>query len=196
MPKSNGTLTKSEAAEARRKARTKELKEREKRWLEDHRNWLARMRGQKYEARAIEPGDVEQVILGVAEGRQADEVCKELGISHRDFHRVVIQDQRLSQAYAEARTLYTMVIIDRTMQEARALDDINPTMQGAMVVVQIAGHKARTAQWLVEKMNPDMFGQRVTTVHEGNPANPVVTKDVSEMSIQEKLEELRRRNRA
>jgi hypothetical protein len=145
--------------------------------------------------RPITPEDVEEIITAVAEGDTVIGKCRELGLSTSQFLRAKDADDISSKKYERARRDQAEMWGDDIVEIADA--PIAPILHETGSAQSELTHRAlrvNTRRWLMGKYNVK-FADKQTTVHEGNPDKPVVTKDVTEMSAQEMIQELQDRHR-
>lgn len=145
--------------------------------------------------RPVSDDDIETVLRGVAEGGTVRRICRQLGVAESSVRIRLVDDAALLARYSHARRLSAYAMIEKNQEEAEVLVSMDPSAEGANVAVQIAKHVENTRRWIAGKYHQTEFGDKVTQVHEGNPDRPVVTKDVTEMSAQEMLEEFHQRLR-
>ena len=146
----------------------------------------------KTDAEAARKRKAEAVLRGMRAGASCFQACKKVGIAHSTFFDWVKADKGLADNYARAREDLIELIAAQTLEIADAevgFTDMGSTDAGA---VQKQRLQVDTRKWLLSKLAPRKYGDRMMLV--GDEDNPVAVKstlDVKKLST-ETLEEILR----
>ena len=125
-------------------------------------------------------------------GSSCFQACKKAGLPHSTFFDWVKQDKKLADNYARAREDLIEHIASETLEIADAevgFTDSGSTDHGA---VQKQRLQVDTRKWLLSKLSPRKYGDRMMLVgDEDNPVQVKTTLDVKKLST-EALEEIMR----
>jgi hypothetical protein len=122
------------------------------------------------------------VLQGMRDGLSAFKACQEAGVPQSTFNRWVDADAKLAEDYAHARE----DLIERMAQEVLELadSDVPETGEGKKDWQAIQKHKLQvdTRKWLLSKLAPKKYGDRLELA--GDKENPlqVQTIDASKLS--------------
>lgn len=108
------------------------------------------------------PERAQAVLESMAEGKSLRKSCEAAGVPKRTFLDWVDGDKDLSAQYARAREQMLDI-------HAEELEDIGDQAVAADSAVTVAGLrlKADNRKWLLSKLAPKKYGDKVETVHSG-----------------------------
>lgn len=145
--------------------------------ITDRTLYLWQARGQLiYERLQEEQRKEDESLLAIAEARLAN--------------KKLPQDEQkpLPERYKGDHTVYAdeapYLQFFQALQEAKGLGAINHLNH----LNDLASTDPKVSMWILERRFPEAFGQRPTQVqHSGPDGGPIATKDVSELSMDERL---------
>lgn len=103
-----------------------------------------------------------------ADGKKIDEIAQKIGVSRRQFFRLLHNFPEFQEAYAEAKEILADCEAQDALAEAKTPipTDINPKIAGAWVQRQKL--IVDTLKWTASKLKPKSWGDRVEVDHTGN----------------------------
>ena len=123
---------------------------------------------------------VDKVLIGI-ESTSPPIACKSVGIAYSTFKGLIAADSVLSDRYARARLLY----IDGLVAEMELLNSAPPVMNDKGNVdhgeVQLRKLRVDTIKWLLSKLAPKSYGDRITVA--GDEANPLTVGIVERVVV-------------
>jgi hypothetical protein len=116
---------------------------------------------------------LDKVLDMIATGPSLRAACRRYKVCDGTVRRRITEDEQLSARCARARQSQAEAWADDIIEEAE--EEIDYAADGANVELGHRKHKADTKKWLMGKQHAGKYGDRVTTVLEGNPEKPVET---------------------
>jgi hypothetical protein len=107
----------------------------------------------------------QEVIELIGSGMSVSKACDEVGMSHSQFYRIVNADKELCDKYARAMDQRADVIFDQILSIS---DNDDPDAD-----VQRDRLKVDARKWVVSKMLPKKYGDRVTNELTGSNGLPL-----------------------
>jgi hypothetical protein len=136
----------------------------------------ATMNPEPAHARAHTPDDIEAVFEALMAGDTVRNKCRELAVHPGKLLAAIDDDAQLRSRYARAREIQSEVWADDIVADADdAALTIDTEADGANVELGIVKHKFEAKKWLMGKNHIRRFGDKSTTVLEGNPEKPLRT---------------------
>lgn len=125
------------------------------------------------------------VLESMITGLSCYQACKKIGLPHTTFLTWVANDKQLADKYARAREDLIEFIAAQTLEIADAqvgLNDNGSTDHGA---VQKQRLQVDTRKWLLSKLAPRKYGDRMMlTGDQDNPVQVQTTLDVKKLSTE------------
>jgi hypothetical protein len=120
---------------------------------------------------------IDHICDKIAEGESLRSICSADDMP--DFSTVVRwlgKDDDFATKYARAREIQSHVFVDKMLEKAESLPDVNP-QTGALDSASVAHirNQVATLQWLAMKLNPKKYGDKVDVNHGGGVAITVST---------------------
>lgn len=151
--------------------------------------------------RPFTEGDFEQIIEAIASGDTLTRKSYELGLVPAQFLNYVDADDRAGPSGVQARLRYEGARKNQAESWADGLVDlvkkpIAYSFEGASAEVAHRNLEFGVKKWLMGKYHVGKFGDKQTTVLEGNPDAPVVTHNLNaNADASELIRELNLRHR-
>ncbi len=111
----------------------------------------------------------------IAHGETSRSICKDLKFSSQTLWLWISQREDFAKQYACAKERQAEVIADEIMEIA---DDVDFASESGNAAVQAARLRVDTRKWLLSKLLPKKYGDRIENRHagpEGEPLKIVVT---------------------
>ncbi len=108
------------------------------------------------------------ILEGMEQGNSLRKACEELGVLPSTFLRWVDADSELQQQYTQARARCLDV-------QAEELELIGDQAAAAESAVTVAGLRLKSdnRKWLLSKLAPKKYGDKLDLAHSGSIARPV-----------------------
>lgn len=132
---------------------------------------------------------IEAILSLVDDGKSLRQACKEVGFERKTFEKWVVADPELSSQYALAKENRA----DKLFEEMLSIAD-NVEI-GTVEVVKEWGVEVKTCdmidhrrlkvdtrKWMLGKMSPKKYGDRVAMEHTGADGGPIKTEDAMDLS--------------
>jgi hypothetical protein len=142
-----------------------------------------RLNAEPVHVRAHTPDDIELVFEALMDGDTVRNKCRELGVHPGKLLKEVTSDEQLNSRYMRARQVQAHSFVEKNLDEAeQARRTIDTEADGANVELGILKHLADTRKWCAGKYHVGAYGDKVTTVLEGNPEKPLrtITQDMDD----------------
>ena len=123
-----------------------------------------------------------QVIDMMTEGHSTRTACKMVGLPMGTFLRWCDNDAALADQYTRARAILLEHMAEDTLEiadEAVGTTDNGGTDSGAVAKQRL---QVDTRKWLLSKLAPKKYGDKITQEVTGANGGPILTKDVSDLS--------------
>jgi len=123
-----------------------------------------------------------QVIDLMTEGHSTRTACKMVGLPMGTFLRWCDNDAALADQYTRARAILIEHMAEDTLDiadEAVGTTDNGSTDSGAVAKQRL---QVDTRKWLLSKLAPKKYGDKITQEVTGANGGPILTKDVSDLS--------------
>jgi len=137
----------------------------------------------KADAEATRKRKADAILRYMRDGSSCHQACKKVGIHHSTFFDWVRDDKQLANNYARAREDLIEHIASETLQIADAevgFTDSGSTDHGA---VQKQRLQVDTRKWLLSKLAPRKYGDRMMiSGDQDNPVEVKTTLDVKKLS--------------
>lgn len=113
--------------------------------------------------------ETEQAIFAaMRDGQSLRKACEAAGVAHNTFLLWVDQDEALADQYTRARARLLDV-------QAEELEEIGDQAASAETAVAVAGLRLKSdnRKWLLSKLAPKKYGDKVTTEVSGPDGKPI-----------------------
>jgi hypothetical protein len=115
---------------------------------------------------------------GIATGKSSRAMCEQVGISQTTFWKWLQIDTEFMEQYARAKERCADFYAEQTLEIAdESANDWQIREDGSRYVDNEAVQRSRlridARKWYASKVAPKKYGDKVETVHSGDPANPI-----------------------
>lgn len=116
------------------------------------------------------------------EGNSLRSSCREIGVPMGTFLLWVSKDSALADQYAHTRA----ILLEHMAEDTLEISDeaVGTTQFGTVDTGAVAKQRLQvdTRKWLLSKLAPKKYGDKITQELTGANGGPILTKDVSDLS--------------
>jgi hypothetical protein len=115
---------------------------------------------------------------GIVQGKSARRMCIEVGIGQTTLWQWLEDDIEFQKQYARAKDKGHDLMAEEILDIAdESANDTKTRQDGSTYIDNEAVQRSRlrvdARKWYLSKLAPKKYGEKVETVHSGDPANPI-----------------------
>ena len=126
---------------------------------------------------------VDEILERIMSGESVNAICSEPGMpARKSFYMWIIEDDKLRERYESALNARVHSMSEDLLDIADAAVPTTPmgtTDTGAVAKQRL---QVDTRKWLLSKLAPKKYGDKITQELTGANGGPILTKDVSDLS--------------